>query len=178
MQSRITEPAGPVQQYPFINSVIPKGQADCLYTLQIRLQGTVQICIVPEPAGDYFRSWDPIRTVRVEPVKMSLDILDQSRLLADAAAYGDPLRIEDRLQVEDLHCNCPVDILPRLKPWDSNSRKKHCLFLRRASPSVASGLRFTPQPWPLGYSASFVHGHRLQWVLQLHRRAPSLKHLC
>ena len=66
-----------------------------------------------------------------------------------------------------------VDILPRLKPWDSNSRKKHCLFLRRASPSVASGLQHMPQPWPLGYSASFVHGHRLRRILRVYRRAPS-----
>ena len=66
------------------------------------------------------------------------------------------------------------DILPRLKPWDSSSRKKHRLFLRRASPSVASGLWLMPQPWPLGYSAFFVHGHQLRWILQLHRRAPSL----
>ena len=66
-----------------------------------------------------------------------------------------------------------IDILPRLKPWDSNSRKKHCLFLRRASPSVASGLQHMPQPWPLGYSASFVHGHRLRRILRVYRRAPS-----
>ena len=52
--------------------------------------------------------------------------------------------------------------------------KKHCLFLRRASPSVASGLRLTPQPWPLGYSVSSVHGHQLWWILQLRRRALSL----
>ena len=66
-----------------------------------------------------------------------------------------------------------LDILPRLKPWDSNSRKKHRLFLRRASPSVASGLQHTPQPWPLGYSASSVHGHRFRRVLRVYRRAPS-----